>query len=71
MRNLGLILIAAGVLALVIGEFTYTRRRDTVELGPLKASIQQKERVTIPRALGVIAVIAGVAVLLVGKQRKS
>lgn len=71
MRNLGFILIAAGLLALVIGEFTYTRRRETVELGPLKATVQQKECVTIPRAIGVIAVVAGVAVLLVGKQRKS
>lgn len=69
MRNLGFVLIAVGILALVIGEFTYTRRRDTVELGPLKATIRQKEQVTIPRVLGVAVIIAGAGVLAAGMRR--
>jgi hypothetical protein len=71
MRILGFILIGAGLLALVFGGFSYTRRRDTVEFGPLKASVQQRERVSLPPVLGAAAVIAGVALIVITSRRKN
>jgi len=68
-RILGFVLIAAGLLALLVGGFSYTRRRDTVELGPLKATVQQRERVSVPPILGAIAVIAGVGLIVVSSRR--
>jgi hypothetical protein len=70
-RILGFVLIGAGLLALVFGGFSYARRRDTVELGPLKASVQQRERVSIPPILGAVAVIAGVGLIVITSRRKS
>lgn len=69
MKIAGFVLLAAGILALVIGEFTYSRRRDTMSVGPLSVSVQQKERVTIPRALGVVAIVAGAGLVAAAMRR--
>ena len=71
MRILGIILIVAGALGLAYGGFSYTRRRDTVHLGPMSATITQRESVPIPPILGGIAVIAGIALLVVGKRKQA
>lgn len=70
MRILGFILIGAGLLALVAGGFSYTRRRNTVELGPLKATVRQRERVSVPPILGALTVIAGVGLVVISSRRK-
>lgn len=69
-RILGFSLIGIGLLALVVGGFSYTKRRDTVELGPVKATLRQRERVSIPPLLGAIAVIAGVGLIVVTSRRR-
>ena len=69
MKIAGFVLIAAGILALVIGEFTYSKRRDTMSVGPLSVSVQQKERVTVPRVLSVIAIMAGAGLVAVAMRR--
>jgi hypothetical protein len=71
MRILGIILIVAGALGLLYGGFSYTRRRDTVRLGPLSATVEQKESVPIPPILGGIAVIGGIALLLIGGRKRT
>ena len=70
MRILGIILIVAGALGRLYGGFSYTRRRDTVRLGPLRATVEQRESVPIPPILGGIAVVAGIALLLVGGRKR-
>jgi len=71
MRIAGIILIVLGALGLAYGGFSYTRRRDTVSLGPLTATVTQRESVPIPPILGGIALIAGVALLFMGKRKGS
>ena len=70
MRILGIILIVAGALGLLYGGFSYTRRRDTVRLGPLSATVEQRKSVPIPPILGGIAVVAGIALLLLGGRKR-
>jgi len=71
MRIAGIILIVLGALGLAYGGFSYTRRRETVSLGPLSATVTQRESVPIPPILGGIALIAGVALLFMGKRKGS
>jgi hypothetical protein len=71
MRILGIILIVLGALGLLYGGFSYTRRRDTVRLGPMRATIERRERVPVPPILGGIAVAAGIALLLVAGRKRS
>ena len=70
MRIVGIILIVLGALGLLYGGFSYTRRRDTVQLGPMSATIKQRERVPIPPILSGIAMAAGVGLLLVGRRKR-
>jgi hypothetical protein len=69
-KILGLVLVVAGLLALVYGGFTYTRETHTARIGPLELSVKEKERVNVPLWAGVGGVVAGTALLLAaGKKR--
>lgn len=71
MRIAGIILIILGALGLAYGGFSYTRRRDTVQLGPLSATVTQRESVPVPPILGGIAVLAGIALLVVSGRKRA
>lgn len=70
MRIAGIVLIVLGALALIYGGVTYTRRRDTVRLGPLSATVRQRETVPISPVLGGLAVVAGIGLLVAGGRRR-
>jgi hypothetical protein len=71
MRIAGIILIILGALGLLYGGFSYTRRRDTVRVGPLSATVEQRESVPVPPILGGIALLGGVALLVVSGRKKA
>ncbi len=63
------VLIAAGVLALVYGGFTYTKETHEMKIGPIEMSIKDKETVNIPIWAGVGAVIIGGLLLVFGSRK--
>ncbi len=63
-----IVLIAAGVLGLAYGSFSYTQDTHEVKLGPIELSVKDKETVNIPVWAGVGAIVIGGALLLVGKK---
>ena len=64
-----IVLIAAGVLGLVYGGFSYTKDTHETKLGPLELSVKDKETVNIPVWAGVGAIVIGGALLLVGGKK--
>jgi hypothetical protein len=66
---IGVLLIVAGVLALVYESITYTRREEVLDLGPLGVTAETRERIPLSPVLGVIGVGAGVLLLLSGARR--
>ena len=70
-KVIGVVLIVAGVLALVYRGFTYTKETHTAKIPIVNAEIkvEDKERVTIPTWAGVAAVVVGGALLLAGRSR--
>lgn len=62
-------LIAAGVLALVYGGFTYTRATHQANIGPVNVSVQDNRTVDVPVWAGVGAIVIGGALLLAGNRR--
>lgn len=69
MKLLAILLLIGGTLALVYGGFTYTKDRDTAELGPVEIAVEDKETVNIPVWAGVGAIIVG-GLILVGAGRR-
>lgn len=67
-KIVGIILLVAGILALVYGGFTYTKDSHDAQIGPIELSVEEKERVNIPMWAGVAAVVAGAALLVVGRK---
>lgn len=68
-RILALVLIAAGVIGLAYGSFSYTKDTHEAKLGPIELSVEEKETVNIPVWAGVAAIVAGAALLLVPSKR--
>ncbi|MDP2164648.1 MAG: hypothetical protein Q8K21_10615 [Hydrogenophaga sp.] len=68
-KLVALLLIAAGVLALAYGGFSYTKDTTAVKLGPLELTVQEKKTVNIPLWAGIGAIVVGGALLLVGSKR--
>jgi hypothetical protein len=68
-KILGILLIAAGILALVYGGFSYTKETHEARLGPLEFAVEEKERVNVPVWAGAGAVGVGVLLLVVGRKR--
>ena len=71
MRITGIVLIILGIIGLAYGGITYTRRRDTVTLGPITATVNQRETLPIPPVAGAIALVAGIGLLIAGGRRRA
>ena len=69
LKMLGIVLIAAGVLGLAYGGFTYTKETHETTIGPLTLSVTDKETVNIPIWAGVGSIVIG-GLLLVWGARK-
>jgi drug/metabolite transporter (DMT)-like permease len=66
---LGVILILVGVLALVYQGFTYTTHKKVLDIGPIQATKTEHHSVPMPPVLGIIALITGVGVLALGRDK--
>jgi LPXTG-motif cell wall-anchored protein len=68
MRMIGIVILAAGILALVYGGFSYTRQTHDAKVGPLEISVSEKQRINVPVWAGVVLVVAGAGLLLTRKK---
>ena len=60
-KLLGAVLLILGLLAVGYGGFTYTKKTDTVDLGPIHLEVKDKERVNVPLWAGVgVAIVGGI-----------
>jgi hypothetical protein len=68
-KLIAVLLIAAGVLGLAYGGFTYTKTTHDTKIGPIELSVQDKQTVSVPVWAGVGAIVLGGVLLLVGKGK--
>lgn len=68
MRMIGILLIVIGVVGVVWGGVTYIKDRDTTHIGPVDIVVESKDRISIPPAFGVAALVVGG--LLVGMSSR-
>jgi TRAP-type C4-dicarboxylate transport system permease small subunit len=68
-KMMAIALIAAGILGLAYGGFTYTKETHETKIGPLVLSVADKETVNVPIWVGVGAVVIGGLLLVFGSKK--
>ena len=63
MKGLGIVLVIVGLVALIYGGISWTRKDTIVDAGPVQITKDKREGVAIPPLAGVVAVVAGVALI--------
>ena len=66
---IGILLIILGGLALAYQGFNYTRQEKVIDLGPIHATAETQEHVSIPPVLGGLALVAGIVLLVYGNKK--
>jgi hypothetical protein len=67
----GILLIVLGVLALAYQGINYTRQKKVLDVGSVHVTKQTHEQVPLPPIAGGLALVGGVALLLVGAKNES
>ena len=66
---LGIALILLGVVAFAYQGITYTTRENVIDIGPLQATVDKKETIPLPPLVGGLALVGGIALLIVGIRK--
>jgi len=59
MKALGVVLVVLGVLALVYGGISWTRKDTVVDAGPIQITTDKKESFALPPLAGGVLLVAG------------
>ena len=63
MKPIGILLIALGIVGLLYGGITWTRKDKVVDIGSVEITRDKHESVPLPPVVGAILLVAGVALL--------
>ena len=65
----GIILIIVGIVSLVYGGFSYTKREKVLDLGPIQATAEKQKTIPLPPILGGICLVGGIVLVIVGSRK--
>ena len=66
---IAIFLIAFGLIALGYQGITYTTSEKIVDIGPLQVTEEKTQTFPLPPILGGLALVGGIALLIMGKRR--
>ena len=69
MKLIGIALMILGIVSLVYGGIHYKDQKTVLEVGDFKATATEQKTLPISPIVGVIALIGGVALLMIDKRR--
>jgi hypothetical protein len=65
---IGVVLIAAGAIALARGDFSFTKDTHDAKVGPIEFSVKEKETFSVPTWAAGGAIVIGIAMLFAGRK---
>lgn len=68
MKIAGILLILAGIGAVLYGGFSYTSQKRAVDMGPMQINVTEHHSVPIPPILGIAGILAGGALVYFGMR---
>ena len=69
-RVIGAMLVVVGMVVLVWGGVFWTDRDTVIDAGPLEVTTAEREGIVLPRALGVVALVGGIVLLVIPERRR-
>jgi len=67
---IGAILIVIGIIGFAIGGFSFTHEKQDAKIGPLNIEHKETSTVPIPPILSGIALVGGIALVVVGAKSR-
>jgi hypothetical protein len=71
MRFVGIVLICIGLLTLALPYVTFTKKEKVIDIGPLEAVAEKKERIPISPIVGAVVLIAGAGIVIASVRKGS
>ena len=68
-KIVAIVLVAAGVLGLIYGGFSYTKDTTALKLGPIELTVKEKQTVNVPLWAGIGAIVIGGMLLVLGNKK--
>ena len=65
----GILLIIIGIIALVYGGITYTKREKVLDIGPIQATAEKQHTIPFPPVLGGICLVGGIVLVAIGNRK--
>jgi hypothetical protein len=69
MKNLGIVLLALGIIMTIFTGFTFVTKKKVVDLGPVEVNKEEKTPIYWSPITGGILMAAGVIILVVSKRK--
>lgn len=70
MKLIGALLIIFGIVALVLGGITYTKREKVLDIGPIKATAEHEKTIPLSPIVGIASLAGGIALLVAGSRTR-
>lgn len=71
MRIIGIVLICLGLLTLALPYVTFTKQETVIDIGPLEAIAEKKERLPVSPIVGAVILLAGAGIVAASMRRGS
>jgi drug/metabolite transporter (DMT)-like permease len=68
MKIAGILLIIAGVAALIYGGFSYTSQKKAVDMGAIQIDRTEHHTLPVPPILGIVAIVGGGVLVYFGAK---
>jgi hypothetical protein len=68
---LGILLIVLGALALIYQGINYTRDKSVLNVGSVHLTAETQQHIPLPPIVGGLALVAGIALLVMGAKGRS
>ncbi|MCX7044081.1 MAG: DUF3185 domain-containing protein [Candidatus Sumerlaeota bacterium] len=68
---IAIILIALGIVAFAHQGISYTTRSRAVDLGPIQVTTEKTRTIPLPPIVGAVALIGGIALLVMANRREA
>ena len=71
MRIVGIVLICLGLLTLALPYITFTKQEKVLDIGPIEAVTEEKERFPVSPIVGAVILLAGAGIVIASARRGS